>query len=596
MSVEIVILLMVLLIGTVLFLTEFFTVDKTAFLIMVSLLVTGLISAEEAISGFSNQAVITILSLMIITYALEENNCIAVISELFIPLIKKPLMIALPLIMLMVGGFSAFISTTAVVILFVRIVPDLAKKHNIKIEKFMMPISYAGIMGGSCTLIGTSTNLIVNDVAIQNGLNGFSLFQFAHVGLALIAIGTVLTLILTKLFLKVNNNTLLQKERKSKYFTTVKLLPKNKMIGLYYKESIFYKDPRKKILQVNRNGNIIKFPNYSLKFQSGDVLIINSEIEEIIELKNKPEFEIISESAKTDGIRPRTGKIVELLILPNSKFIGKRLYELNSYELDGAYPLGLSKHKNILQTSLVLIENLSSKVRIDAGDKILVQLEDVQEQNWEPLDNSTILNLIELPQADRFKSYVSFFTILLVIGLVVFGVTNILQSSLIGVGLLIVTRSLSMEKAYRAINWPIIFMLACLIPLGTAMQNSQADTFISSGMLFILGGFSPQIILSLLFLFTMFISGVVSNNATAIVLTPIAISIAQSLGLSTYPFLITVMIAANFSFFTPVGYQTNTIVYGMGIYKFKDFVKVGGILSFVLWISASFIIPHFFPF
>ena len=184
----------------------------------------------------------------------------------------------------------------------------------------------------------------------------------------------------------------------------------------------------------------------------------------------------------------------------------------------------------------------------------------------------------------------------MVIGLVVLGITNILQSALIGVGLLIVTRSLSMEKAYSAINWPIIFMLSCLIPLGTAMQNSGADIYISNTMLFFLEGFTPQVILCLLFLFTMIISGVVSNNATAIVLAPIAISLAEALNLSAYPFLITVMIAANFSFFTPVGYQTNTIVYGMGIYKFKDFLKVGGVLSFVLWTAATFIIPFFFPF
>lgn len=595
MGFDTVIFFIVLFVGVVLFLTEYFTVDKTAFLMMLSLLIIGIIDPIEAISGFSNRAVITILCLMIVTYALEANQSIGILSQLFIPLVRKPFFIGLPAVMLLVGGFSAFISTTAVVIIFIRIMPKLAEQYNLRIEKYMMPISFAGILGGSCTLIGTSTNLLVHDIAVQSGLNGFTLFQFSSVGLVLLFVGVFLVSSLAYFFLERDNTTILNDDRKSTYTSVLQINSKSKLIGLPYSESEFYRNPNVNILELYRDGQVIPFPDYSIKFEVGDELFINSNSDVLLQLKENDGYELFKTSEQSSQAETHR-KIVELLVLPNSKYIGMRLNELNSYDLDGANPIGLSKHKNILNTKQNLIENLAQNVRIDAGDRLLVQLNTSDEDNWEPTDNSAILNINEVPVADKYKSYISVLTLALVIGLVIAGVFDILVSSLLGVGILIVTRSLSMEKAYKAVNWQIIFMLSCLVPLGAAMKNTGADQLMSDMLMNNFHDANPHLLLTFVFAFTMMVSSVVSNNATAIVLAPVGITLASTLGISPYPFLISIIIAANFSFFTPIGYQTNTMVYGMGIYKFKDFIKVGGIVSLVLMIVSCCIIPYFFPF
>jgi len=556
----------------------------------------GLLTPTEAIAGFSNSAVIAILMLMMITSALEVNNSMQILAKIFIPFIKRSIYIALPCVMLLVGGMSAFVSTTAVVLLLVKIMPELVEKYDVNQSSLMLPISYAGILGGSCTLVGTSTNLIVNQIAVQKGLEGFELFDISGIGIISLLIGVILITLLAPTLFSKNPKLVKNKILAPKYICVVRIKEGNKMIARSYKSSKLYKDKDSRVLQINRRGVITKHPFYWKKFRLDDEIMISTNKETILELKSDSSYEFVNQNDNANSGKIQDAKIIELLILPGSGLIGKSFNDITPSDLDGGLALGISKHRNLVHRTNRLIESKGSTVRIDVGDKLLIKIDPDDTVDWAVNNYGEILNQIEFTKGQKFKQYFSLAVLTLVLGLIGFGVTDILKSTIIGVSLLIITRSFSFANAYENINWQIIFLLVFLFPIGTAMANSGADEWLSGLFVSYLGQLDTRYVLTILFLVTMLISGVISNNATAIVIAPLAIYLAGNLDVSPYPFLVAVMIASNFSFFTPIGYQTNTIVYGMNLYKFKDFLILGGILSFVLWISCVFLIPFFFPF
>ncbi len=590
MDVHIIILFTIIGISTLMFITEIFSVDKIAFLVMVSLFLTGLVSGEEAISGFSNPAVITIISLMIITAALESNGTIGLLSDFLLPIIKWPLQISLPTLMLVVGIISAFSSTTAVVILFVRIMPEISKKFNISLEKYMMPISFAGILGGSCTLMGTSTNLIVNQIAIANGLEGFDFFEVTLLASCLLVIGIFSISLFSIFLLKKKNLDYANRKPVARYISYFKVLGNNPIIGKSYKSSALYNDSQLNLLQIKRGKRVIRHPSYWQKFKKDDILVVSTHRDKILSLNNQKHFESISENQdNTDD--DFNGDIIELLILPDSNLIGRDFGDLDSSDLEGGMPLAINKHRSIFNASGKFVEDRISRVRIDPGDRLIIQLDGNNDDNWNYNDTSLIMDHMDHPNVRSSKKYITLGILLLVIALAATSVLPILESALLGVALHLVTQTVTLQHAYESINWQIIFLLVGLLPLGIAMSNTGADKYLGEILLRVFQDLNSNLIIGALFLVTMLVSGVLSNNATAIIITPIAISLANGLNINPIPFLVVIMLAANFSFFTPIGYQTNTIVYGMGIYRFRDFMIVGGLLSLILWISSALLIP-----
>ena len=590
MDTQIIILFAIIGISTMMFITEIFSVDKIAFLVMVSLFLSGLITGEEAISGFSNPAVITIISLMIITAALEYNGTIGLLSDFLLPVIKWPLQLSLPTLMLLVGVISAFSSTTAVVILFVRIMPEISRKFNISLEKYMMPISFAGILGGSCTLMGTSTNLIVNQIAIANGLESFDFFEVTLLATCLLVIGIVTISFLSIFLLRKNNMDYANRKPQPRYISYFKVLENNPIIGQTYKSTKLYDDNQLIILQIKRENRVIRHPSFWQKFKKDDILVVSTHKDKVLSLKSNKLFEPISENPDS-STEDFNGAVIELLILPDSNLIGRDFGDLDSSDLEGGMPLAINKHRSMFNSSGKFIENRISRVRIDPGDRLIVQLNGNNDESWNYNDTSLIMDHRDHPNVSQNKKYITLGILVLVIILAATSVLPILESALLGVALHLVTQTVTLQHAYQSINWQIIFLLVGLLPLGIAMSNTGADKYLGEILLVLFQDLNSNLIIGALFLVTMLVSGVLSNNATAIIITPIAISLANGLNINPLPFLVAIMLAANFSFFTPIGYQTNTIVYGMGLYKFRDFIIVGGILSLIMWISSSLLIP-----
>ena len=588
-----------------LFVTELFPVDKIAIFIIVSLILLGLVTPEEGISGFSNTATITVLALMIIAVALEDNGVIAWFTDGLQRLSILPLLLLIPTFMFLTAGISAFISTTAVVIVFIKIIFQLAERYGIAAGKLLLPVSFAGILGGSCTLMGTSTNLIVNSVAQNRGIEKLGFFEFAWFGLIFLVIGIVVVTLASKFLPKKNVSERLEVDYEiNNLITTVTINSNSPLVGKAIQDTFLFKDPEVTLLKLIRNHVVTNAPGRYITLAEQDKLVVMADLENIERISQEENLTQASKALQTAETFSKDQKnkseqetketqiqLVEVLVLPGSAFVGSTLNNLKRLKLEGALPIAIKKRKNIRNTTERLIRKDLNQIRIKPGDRILLEITQTELNTLENLEGIVILKMHEPFKAKNNKrKYITAAILLAVIAMAASGLLSILASSLTGIGLLLATNSLEMNKIYHKVDWQIFFLLAGMIPLGVAMTNSGADLWLSEHLLALFEGKNNLFILGALFLITMILSGSISNNATAVIMAPIAISVASGLNLPAKPFILAVMFASNFSFFTPVGYQTNTLIYNLGIYRFKHFLILGGILSIILCVAGTFLL------
>lgn len=601
MSLEIVALFVIILGVIVLFALEVFPVDKIAFVILGLLLLTNVVSPEEAISGFSSPATITVLCLMIIAIGLEDNGVIDLLAQGMRKLKGLPLFIMIPVFMFIAGSISAFINTTAVVLVFVKIIDELAEKYDIPSSKLLLPVSFAGIIGGSCTLMGTSTNLIVNAVAVKRGVERFGFFEFSWYGIIFMLITIFLVSLMAGFLPKKQSSDLNSVYNLDEFITKGIVSEKSKLIGKNLRDIFGNEKDAIEVIRLKRKGVINDHPGKYTTLKTGDQLLLRCSIEQLIQLKEEGDLTIIRNS-EAKAVKPivqeaseieENIQLVEILMLPNSPLIGKSIKTVGWYDLHGAVPLAIRKRRSFRNPKRRIFNKKSDDIELRVGDRLLVEVTRNDLHELQKMDNISILqNHEEISPVSRQKRSLSLAILILVIALSAFSIFPILKSAVIGCFLMILFKCIDLGKIYTQVNWQIIFLLAGMIPLGVAMSNTGADDWISTNLLLLFDGKPNYSIIGLLFLVTMFLSGFISNNATAIIIAPIAITIATKLQLDPKPFILAVLFASNFSFFTPVGYQTNTIIYGMGIYKFKHFLIIGGLLSIVLWITATFLLTR----
>ncbi len=604
MELEIILMFAVLLTTVVLFAFEVFPVDKIAFLIIVSLALLGLATPEEAISGFSNSATIAVLALMILAIAMEENGVINWLTSSMSRIKSLPLFFMAPIFMIVTAGISAFISTTAVVIVFIKIINRLSEKFDIPQSKLLLPISFAGILGGSCTLMGTSTNLLVNSVAKNLGAEKLGFFEFSLLGLVFLSISIVYLTLALKWLPSGKNKDLKEDYDLGNYTTQMRINAESKLVGQKLVDTFLYDNPDISLLKLTRDHQEHKSPGKYVTLKAEDELLLICDLENLARLNESENLNISEERyyktpdsqedvEKSDTSEMEERVFVELLMLPGASLLGKTLGNLRNFMLQNVIPLAIKKRPTRTHVGNRMVRSSADKLVLKPGDRLLVEAEKQNLNALTALENVILLQEFEgMGGASKFKRYFSLSVLVLVIIMAATGLLSIMVSALAGVCLLLLTGNLDLATVYKKINWQIFFLLAGMIPIGVAMNNTGADMWISEQLLSFLSGRPNWVITGTLFLVTMLMSGVVSNNATAIIMTPIAISVAQGLELDFKPFLLAVMFAANFSFFTPVGYQTNTLIYGIGNYKFKHFLLIGGILSLLLWVVATFLLTQ----
>lgn len=598
---EIILMFSVLLVTIILFVFEIFPIDKIAFFIIVSLILLGLVTPEEGISGFSNSATIAVLALMILAIAMEENGVIHWLTSSMGKVKSLSVYIMAPIFMFVTAGISAFISTTAVVIVFIKIVNQLSEKFKVPRSKLLLPISFAGILGGSCTLMGTSTNLIVNSVANDLGAERLGFFEFSILGFIFLCI-SIIYITLTLRWLPWDNAKNLGKDYNiDNYLTKVNINADSKLIGRKIQESFLFENPEVSLLQLIRNNRIHNSPGKYITLKENDQLLLLCNLENLALLKTSQNLSVNedihldkqqeADKKEDEGTKFDENIFVELLMLPGATLLGMNMARLRSFMLQDAIPLAIKKRKTLTNLQDRMVRSSMNRLVLKAGDRLLVETTTDKLPALQAMENIVVLQeFANVKNHSNFKKYFSLSVLILVILLAATGVLSIMVSALTGVCLLLITKNLDLNSVYKKVNWQIFFLLAGMIPLGFAMHNTGTDLWVSEQLLGFLVEQPDYMIIGTLFLVTMLLSGVVSNNATAIIMTPIAISVAQGMDLDYKPFILAIMFAANFSFFTPMGYQTNTLIYGIGNYRFKHFLYIGGVLSLILWLVATFLL------
>lgn len=592
MTLEIVIVLLVLLTAVVLFITEKLPVDLVSLSALAVLLLTGILSAEEGLEGFSNEATITIAAMFILSAGLFQTGIISYIGRTVTKLYKKNFWIAVIATMFIVGVISAFINNTPVVAIFLPILLQVSRETEISSSKILIPLSFASIFGGICTLIGTSTNIVVSSISVKLGAQRITMFDFTELGVVFFAAG-----ILYMVFIGI---PLLPKRKAAQdltnsfglgeYLTEIILTKQSASINKEIRNSPLVKELGIDILEIIRGEKKIFLPSPTTVLLENDLLRIKCNVEKIKELQERSGI-LLKPGLKwkDQDLISENEILLEAVIAPNSFLVGKTLKQIGFRFRFGATALAIRHRGRVMQ------ENVST-TKLVAGDTLLIQTNKLSYDRIKDSDAFVVISEVEPPTFRKIKIMIALAIITGVVVTATAGIFPIVISAVIGSILLILTGCISLEQAYKAIDWKIIMLLAGSLSLGVALEKTGAAKLIAESMMAIMGDFGPTAILSALYLLTLVLTEAMSNNATAALVTPIAIVTANTLGVAVMPFLVAVAFAASLAFMTPMGYQTHLLVYNPGRYKYSDFLKVGTPLNILFWLMATFLIPVFFPF
>lgn len=592
MTVDMIIVIAVVIGAAILFATEKLPVDLTAIVVMAVLLISGIITPEEGISGFSNTATVTVAAMFIISAALNKTGAVLFVGEIVSKIFKINFWLGLILTMISVGVLSAFINNTPVVAVFIPVVLGLAASNKLSPAKILMPLSFASMFGGVCTLIGTSTNILVSSIAVQYHQEPFSMFEFTALGLVFFGAGMIYMIVFGVRMIKPSEvpSDLTQKYSMSDYLTDVVLLPEAKSVGQRLVESALVKELEIDILDVVRNGRRLLRPTSEIVFEAGDMLRVRCDVKKIQELKDRVGVKLKSNlKLQDEDFQAEDLILVEAIIAPNSRLIGKSIKSSRFRNLYRANALALRHSGQLYHTEFV-------EIPLKPGDALLLE---IRKENLEDLKRDPDFVLVSGVDLPKYRKSKIIPALLIIAGVIVTASLNILPimiSAIIGSILLVFTRCISLEESYKAIEWNIVFLLGGILSLGIALEKTGAALLLADNIVSLIGFLGPVAIVAAFYLITSLFTEIMSNNASAVLLAPIAIAAAESMGISARPLLMAVTFAASASFMTPVGYQTNTMIFGVGQYKFSDFLRVGTPLNILFLILATIFIPIFFPF
>ncbi|WP_103663818.1 SLC13 family permease [Gracilimonas amylolytica] len=581
-----------ILLAVVLFVNKRISFDITSLILLAILVVSGILTPKEGLSGFSNPATVTIACMFVLSEGLRKTGALDIVGDFFYRLSKLNFQIAILIIMLVVGVISAFINNTAAVAIFIPVIIGLSKDLNQSASRLLMPMSFAAMFGGVFTLIGTSTNLLVDSIARDNDMAGFSIFEFAPVAAIFFVTGFIylFTVGIKLIPERRKDQSLTDTFDMQSYLTDVVLQPNSEFVGTPLKNTELIKDLDLDIVEVFDAKMRSKPDRQTITLEANDVLRIRGSVKELNKLLNREDVLIKPTKGWADqDFELGNAQLVEAVVAPESSYEGKKLDQLGLYHQFEGIVLAIRQKGKVEQEHL-------SDIRLRSGTSLLIYVKKERVNDIKTSEEFVLATEINLPDHNTSKIPIAIAIIAGVVGFAAFGVLPIVATAICGVILMILTGCLANEEAYQSINWKVIFLLAGVLPLGIAMQKTGAAQLMVDGVVTHFESLGPTAVLSAFFFLSMMLTNLISNQATAALLAPIAIEAASTIGVDATPFLIAVTMAASLSFMTPIGYQTNTMIFGPGQYKFTDFAKVGTPLNILFWIIGTFAIPYFWPF
>jgi len=580
----------ILIISIIAFIREWFPIEVTSLLVLAALLLSGLIDKNQAIEGFSNKAVVTIGAMFVLSHAFTKTGFIRVFTVWLENNGRGRNWAVSTLFLLAVSIFSAFINNTATVAILIPVATELSHRLKISVSKIMMPLSFAAIVGGTCTVIGTSTNLIVNDIAADAGFN-IGVFELSKLGVILVVTTLGYILIAQKWILpsRVPVSGLTQKYHMGTYLTEVKLTEESPLSGKKFLEFNLGAKYELTILEIIRAGKHITTNLRNIILKPDDILLVQCSVEKLQQFRSEQKVLLLTDIKMDDHeLANNENILVEAMVSPNSRLAGASLMEIDFRRRYGLFVLAVRHYRDIVQKKI-------GHIKLKQFDTLLIfgSRTRMAALNTDP-------NFIMLDELDCTLHKIKYWwlavaIIPIVVGLAALNVMSIMEASLLGAIVVIAAGIVPAQEAYKAINWSVIFLIAALIPLGSAMETIHLSDRI--GGLIIAGStnFGHTGLIAILFFVTMLMTSFLSHTATAIIMTPLAIQTAGILNLDPMPFIMTIMFAASLSFMTPNGYQTNTMVFTPGGYRYMDFMKAGIPLHIILGILGVILIPVIWP-
>ncbi len=593
MTTEIGLVLGILVVSIALFVSDRLRVDVVALLVIVALVMTGLLSPQDAVSGFASPAVITVWAVFIISGAMVQSGVADWLADMMLRLAGQNETRLLLVIMVTVGIMSAFMNNIGAVAILMPAVVSIARQMNTSPSRLLMPLAFAALLGGNMTLIGTPPNILASAILQEYaGIEPFTFFDFLPMGIIVLAVGIVYMVLVGRWLLpdRSPDGELVNAYPVRDYLTEARVEENSPLIGRTVSETRFGEKYDLTILHARHSRELIgPFMEYQL--EAGDVLLIEGAPEDILQVSRQQGIRPLADWRSTDW-HPEAGpdalQLAEITLSPNGRYANNTLKEINFGAKYGLTVLAIRHEGESLVTHL-------GDVRLRFGDSLLVQGAANKLNLIRRDPNFMMLDRPPLELRNSSKAPLAIAILLGVLVTVTFGWLEVSITMLIGALLMVIGGILTMDEAYRAIDWKSVFLIAGMLPLGIAMEQTGTAQLLADLLVLLVGGLGPVVVMAGVFVLTALLTEVISNAAAAVLMVPIAIDAAFGLSVNPQPFVMATVIAASTSFLMPVGHQVNVIIMGPGGYKFSDYARVGVWLNVILLLLVVIVLPLIWP-
>jgi di/tricarboxylate transporter len=587
---EISLVLGIILVAVVLFATEKLRVDIIALLVLLTVALTGLVSPEEAFSGFASPAVITVWAVYIVSGGLFKTGVADVLGERIIRLAgnSEPRLIAV--IMLASGTMSAFMNNIGAAAVLLPAVVGVSRQAKVPLSRLLIPLSFASLMGGNMTLIGTPPNILATSILAERGFESFEFFDFTPMGAIVFAAGILYMVLVGRHLLPVRPTAEEQQTQQLReYISEVRVPPESPLVGKTLADSRLGSDFDLSVLAILREGQLLTALNRDTHLYADDLLFMESEAGTLLKaseelgLAIEAEPELALEQLGSDDFH-----LVEATLAPRSSIAGRTLRGMRFRDRYGFTALAIWRQGEVITQRLI-------DVRLRFGDALLLKgpryrLPSLQESN-----DFLVLEPVMMELRRRNKAWMAVGAMALVLLLVTFFKLHISTALVIGSVVMVLAGCLTMDEAYQSIEWRSVFLIAGMLPLGLAMENTGTARFLADQIIRLLGNLGPLAVMAGIYVLAGLITEPMSNAAATVLMVPIAIDVALELGASPHAFVLATVIGASTSFLTPVGHQANVLVFGPGGYRFLDYTRVGWLLNIVILVVTLIFLPILWP-